>query len=258
MGRACAGAYAREKARIVVTGRNQKDIDDTVSELRDLGAPDAFGFQCDLADPARIKSLFDTLGERWGELHTLINMAGPLEAQEGGDFAGLSDESWMYYFNVGVMSVVRCSREALPLMRNAGWGRIVNVSSITSRLGQPPEAGYAVAKAAVNALSKNMAWGLAKENILVNCVVPGAFYTPLMAQGMDYTDPDKSRYARGDLADSARWIAETYGTRSVGAIGRVAAAEEIVPHILLLGSQANSYLVGANIAVDGGTDFSTG
>jgi 3-oxoacyl-[acyl-carrier protein] reductase len=258
MGRACALAYSREGARIVVTGRNQHDLDTVVSELRALGSPDAFGIRCDIADPLSIVSVFDTIAARWGELHTLINMAGPVEPQGGTHFADLSDEGWLYYHNAGLMSVVRCSRQALPLMRNAGWGRIVNISSITSRLGQPPEAGYMVTKAAINALTKNMAWGLAKEDILVNCVVPGAFDTPLLAEGMLRTDPGQNRYSRGDLVSAADWIGDTYGRRSVGVIGRVARPEEVVPHVLLLGSRANSYVTGVNFPVDGGTDFPTG
>ena len=258
MGRACAVAYARERARIVVTGRSQHDVDETVEELKDLGARDAFGVRCDVAHPDQIDALFVQITTRWNELNTLVNMAGPLERQPGNDFSELSDESWQYYFNVGLMSVVRCSRAALPLMRKAGWGRIINISSITSRLGQPAEAGYAVAKAGVNALSKNMARGLAKDNILVNCVSPGAFYTPLMTGVMDQVDPNNVKYIRGDLASTADCIADVFGARSVGAIGRVANSDEIVPHVLLLGSRTNTYLVGANIPVDGGTDFSDG
>jgi 3-oxoacyl-[acyl-carrier protein] reductase len=258
MGRACAVAYAKEQARIVVTGRHQLGIDETVAQLRELGSPDAFGFQCDLAEPARIVALFAEIGQRWGELNTLINMAGPVEPQKATNFADLSDEGWLYYHNVGLMSVVRCSREALPLMRKAGWGRIVNISSITSRLGQPPEVGYMVTKAAINALTKNMAFGLAKEDILVNCVVPGAFDTPLLAEAMTRSDPHQRTYSGANLISAAKWIADTYGSRSVGAVGRVALADEVVPYVMLLGSRANSYVVGASIPVDGGTDFSVG
>ena len=64
------------------------------------------------------------------------------------------------------MSVVRCTRAAVPLMRKAGWGRVINISSISARVGQSFEAPYMTAKAGLNALSKNMAWALAKRRHL--------------------------------------------------------------------------------------------
>jgi NAD(P)-dependent dehydrogenase (short-subunit alcohol dehydrogenase family) len=142
-------------------------------------------------------------------------------------------------------------------MRQSGWGRVINISSILSRIAGPGEAPYMTAKSGLNALSKNMAWTLAKENILVNTVTPGAVHTEAIRNYMVLSGVSQE-YDVNDLSDVARYLNAMYGGRVTGAIGRVADPDEVVPILLLLGSPANTYIVGANVAVDGGTDFSTG
>lgn len=219
MGRQAALAFAREAARVVVTARGQEALAQTVEALREAGAPDAFGVRADAAD--------------------------------------VPDEQWRHYFDVGIMSVVRCTRAALPLMRKAGWGRVINISSISSRLGLPMEAPYMTAKAGLNALSKNRAWALAAENILVNTVTSGVVNTEALRHFVESTDTDH-RYDPDNLQDVWQWMRSTFGSRYAGVIGRIAVAEEITSLLLLLGSRANTYIVGANDPIDGGTDFSSG
>jgi 3-oxoacyl-[acyl-carrier protein] reductase len=257
LGREAAIAFAREGARVAVSGRGGEALQRTVETLKEQGAPDAFGLHVDVRDPASIERLFREIESRWGELNTLINMVGPTEPSPGQHFAEVPDEAWQYYLDVGIMSVVRCTRAAIPLMRQAGWGRVVNISSVSARVGLPMEAPYMTAKGGLNALSKNMAWALAKEGILVNTVTPGVFWTEATQQYMDLSGAT-DRYGTHDLAGVLNWMQEVNPGRYGGVIGRIALPEELVPLLLLLGSPANSYIVGANIPVDGGTDFSSG
>ena len=257
LGRQAAVAFAGEGARVIVSARGADELQRTVAALREAGAAEAFGVVADVGDPASIESLFATIEQRWGSLNTLINMVGPTQPSQGRTFLEVPDEQWRYYIDVGVMSVVRCTRAAVPLMRKAGWGRVINISSISSRLGVPTEAPYMTAKAALNALSKNMAWALAQEGILVNTVTPGVFHTEALRHYMEATAASHG-YDPGNLADVWRWMRETQGERYAGTIGRIALPSELAPLLLLLGSPANSYIVGANIAIDGGTDFSGG
>jgi NAD(P)-dependent dehydrogenase (short-subunit alcohol dehydrogenase family) len=257
LGRDAAIAFAREGARVVVTGRGSEAIDDTVQLLRQAGSQDAFGQQVDLQNLASIDALFDEIDGRWGGLNTLVNMAGPTQPSEGRNFSEVPDEQWQYYFDVGIMSAVRCTRAALPLMRKAGWGRVINISSVSSRLGLPFEAPYMTAKGGLNALTKNMAWTLAEEGILVNAVTPGVFRTEGTQQFMELSRVT-GRYDPDDLSDIWTWMREVNGGRHGGVIGRVALPQELAPLLLLLGSPANTYLVGTNLPVDGGTDFSIG
>lgn len=255
LGRVTALAYAREGARIVITARGADRLARVVDELREAGSPDAFGVETDASNLDSINALFAQIESRWGQLNTLINMVGATEPSKGRAFYEVPDADWQYYFQVDVMSVVRCTRAALPLMRKAGWGRVVNISSISSRVGMPFEAPYMSSKAALNALSKNMAWALAKEGILVNTVTPGVYHTEALRHYMEVTGAAKN-YDPENLEEIYAWMLEQQGGRCAGAIGRIALPDEIVPLIVLLGSRGNSYLVGANIAADGGTDFS--
>lgn len=257
LGRAAALAFAQEGARVVVAGRGAEALDSTVAALRGAGARDAFGVQTDVSDLSSIEALFRQIGTRWGELNTLINMVGPTQPSTGRDFLEVPDEQWRYYFDVGIMSVVRCTRAAVPLMRKAGWGRVINISSVSARVGLPMEAPYMTAKAGLNGLSKNMAWALAREEILVNTVTPGVFKTDGTRSYMEATGAT-DRYDPDNLADIWTWMREVYGGRHGGVIGRVALASEIGSLLLFLGSRANTYMAGANIPIDGGTDFSTG
>jgi 3-oxoacyl-[acyl-carrier protein] reductase len=256
LGRDAALAFAREGARVVVSGRGSEAIDETVEALQQAGSPDAFGVQVDVQDPASIEGFFKQIDERWGELNTLINMVGPNVPSEGRDFTEVPDEQWRFYLDVGIMSVVRCSRAAVPLMRKSGWGRVINISSISAHIGLPFEAPYMTAKGGLHALSKNMAWALAKEGILVNTVTPGVFRTEGTRQFMELSGV-ADRHDPDDLAAVWSWTREI-SDRHGGVMGRVALPQELAPLLLLLGSPANSYIVGANIPVDGGTDFSSG
>lgn len=257
LGREAALAFAREGARVVVTGRGADALARAVADLEEAGAPDAFGVQADVGDLASIEAAFAEIDGRWGELNTLINMAGPTDPSPGADFSEVPDEAWRRYLEVGIMSVVRCTRAAVPLMRRAGWGRVVNISSVSSRVGSAFEAPYVTAKAGLNGLTKNMAWALARENILINTVTPGVFTTEALRYYMQVTGAAE-QYDPENLADVWSWMREVQGGRHGGVIGRVALPEEINPLLLLLGSPANSYIVGANIPIDGGTDFSVG
>jgi NAD(P)-dependent dehydrogenase (short-subunit alcohol dehydrogenase family) len=258
MGREAALAFAREGARVAVSARGDDALNATVAQLREAGAPDAFGVQTDAGDLASIEALFAQIDARWGELHTLINMVGPTEPTPCANFADVPDERWQYYLNVGIMSVVRCTRCALPLMRKAGWGRVINISSTSARLGLPFEAPYMTAKGGLNALSKNMAWALAKEDILVNTVTPGVFRTEALRHFMEATGAT-SKYSPDNLEDVWSWmVGDMQAGRHAGAIGRVALPTEASSLLLLLGSRANTYIAGANISIDGGTDYSPG
>lgn len=257
MGRNTAFGFAREGACVAVTARTQEALDALVPALKAAGAMDAIGLRCDVGNREDIDATFAEIDRRWGRLNTLINMAGPTRPPGGNDFLEIPDENWQWYFDIGVMSIVRCTRAAVPLMRKAGWGRVINISSIMARIAGPGEAPYMAAKSALGALTKNMAWHLAKEGILVNTVTPGAVFTEATRGYMEKSGAASS-YDVNSLTEVARYLMDLYGGRVTGAIGRVGLPEEIVPLLLLLGSKANGYIVGVDIPMDGGTDYSTG
>jgi NAD(P)-dependent dehydrogenase (short-subunit alcohol dehydrogenase family) len=248
MGRATALCLAEEGARVCILARGQQALDEAVAQLAAAGSPNAFGLSVDLGNAGAIEAAFQTIGQRWGELNCLVNTIGP----QAGHFFELTDDDFFAHFNMGTMSAVRCVRAALPLLRKASWARIVNVSAHSTKRQAPGLISYTAAKSALTSISKNLAKTLAPENILVNTVSPGTFLSAaftenlrpiLEPKGIDPTDP----YAVN------RWIAEEYGEPAD--LGRAGRVEEIGPVIAFLVSKRNSYMTGANINVDGGSDF---
>lgn len=250
MGLAAARCFARDGARVVILARDQAGIDSAVAELVELGAAEAWGISMDLIDAASIDDAFAQIGDRWGELNTLVNAAGP-----GGGlstFEEIPDSEWIETFEIGALSAARCTRAALPLLRAAEWARVVNVSAHSTKRQSATLAAYTAAKAAMTSISKNMSLALGAEEILVNTVSPGSFASDGFKAGMRAmaSDPDLDP---DDLYDCMEWIRQDFGHPAH--LPRAGDPDEIGPVIAFVGSKLNSYMTGANINVDGGSDF---
>jgi NAD(P)-dependent dehydrogenase (short-subunit alcohol dehydrogenase family) len=251
MGRAAAEAIAGEGARVAVLARGRAALDDTTAALRAAGARDAAGIPTDLTDTAQVEAAFAAVAERWGELNVLINVAGPVDVGVR-RFEDLDDGEWHATFDIGTLSAARCVRAALPLLRAAGWARIVNVSAHSTRRQSADIVGYTAAKAALTSLSKNLSLSLAPEGILVNTVSPGSFLSEGMRGYLRALPPERN-VDPDDLRDAMRIIAEDFGHPSH--LGRAGDPREIGPVIAFLASRVNSYMTGADVNVDGGSDF---
>lgn len=248
MGRAIAEVLAAEGARVAVMARGQAAVDETVARLIELGSPDAFGLSVDLTDAGSIAEAFAAVGARWGSLNSLIHTLGPND----GFFDDLDDVGWDTAMNIGLMSAVRSVRSALPLLRAAEWGRIVTFAAHSIQRQNPRLVAYTASKAALTSMTKNLAKSLGPEGILVNCVSPGTIVTAsftehlsdiLQAEGLDATDP----------VDVMTWIANTF--HQPADLGRAGLPDEVATAAVYLASRRNGYVTGANINVDGGSDF---
>jgi 3-oxoacyl-[acyl-carrier protein] reductase len=255
IGLALAQRLAGEGARLCITGRQQSSIDAAAAQLLEAGAMEAFGLALDLLDPAQISDAYAQLGARWGALNVLVNMAGTSDTPRHASFADYADEEWYRNLDMATLSAVRCARAALPWLRRAEWARIVNVSSIVSRLKTPETAPYATAKAALEALSKTMALTLAADGILVNTVTPGAVVTEALKEWMRAAGAAERCLDPENLRDCQRWVTEDFGGKTSSALGRCASPDEVAAVIAFVGSKTNSFMTGANIVVDGGTDY---
>jgi len=248
MGRAAAECFAADGARVAVLARSRADLDATVVALSRLGSPDAIGLQADLFDSASVEAALRQLGERWGHLNALVNAAGPL-AGELRSFETYSDEEWLGVFNGLLMGAVRTTRAALPLLRKAAWARIVNVSAMSTKRQSPSLVAYTAAKSALTSVSKNLAQSLAPEGILVNTVSPGTFISESFRAALaPIPDVDEN-----DLREVMRYINRNFGHHVF--LDRAADPSEIGPVIAFAASARNTYMTGANINVDGGSDF---
>ena len=249
IGRAAAECFARDGARVALLAREQAGLDRAEKELRAAGSPEVVGYRVDLHDDGQVRGAFGAIGERWGEINALVNVPGPASA---GGFEQLSDEDWDEAFHMGTMGAVRCVRAGLPLLRKAEWARIVNLAAMSVKRQSPGLIAYTAAKAAVASMSKNLSRTLAPEGILVNTVSPGIFLSESLVGYLASVAEEKGIDPH-DPVDGHRIMVEEYG-HAVD-LGRAGLPSEIGPVICFLASRTNSYMTGANVNVDGGTDF---
>jgi NAD(P)-dependent dehydrogenase (short-subunit alcohol dehydrogenase family) len=252
MGRAAAECFAAEGARVAVLARGREDLDATVEALDAAGASAAVALAADLTSQAEVEAAIARLADEWGELNVLVNAAGPVGVGIG-RFDGVDDDEWLATFDIGTLSAVRCVRAALPLLRAASWARIVNVSAHSTKRQSADIVAYTAAKAALTSLSKNLSLSLAPDGILVNTVSPGSFASAGL-RGYVASLPPERNADPDDLVDIMRVIAEDFGHPAH--LGRAAEPAEIGPVIAFVASKCNSYMTGADINVDGGSDFS--
>jgi 3-oxoacyl-[acyl-carrier protein] reductase len=247
MGRAAAQCFADDGARVAVIARSVAQLDDVIDDLTLRGSPDAVGVVADVTDAEQISEAFAEVGERWGgELNILVNAVGP---SVRGGFEALGDDQWQEAIELGAMSMVRCVRAALPLLRRADWARIVNFSATSTKRQGASLVAYTAAKSMVASVSKNLSLSLAPDEILVNVISPGSVASEGLVGwartvGVDGADPYQLMGA----------ITEHFGHPAH--LPRAGLPEEIGPVVAFLASRRNSYMTGANVNVDGGTDFS--
>ena len=143
------------------------------------GAGAALPLRADATKDDEVAGAFEEIEATWGEVHALVNAVGPSGA---GRFEDLSDEDWLRVFDQGALTAVRCIRHALPLLRRAEWGRIVNITAVSVQHQSTGLIGYTASKAALASITKNLARSLAANGILVNAVAPGPVLTgPIQA-----------------------------------------------------------------------------
>ena len=248
MGRAIAERLAVEGAQVAVLARGRDALDETVAALHRIGSTGSLGLSVDVTERDQVDAAFAELGGTWGSLNVLVNTLGP----GAGRFEQLEDRDWDASFDLGVMAAVRCVRAGLPLLRAAEWARIVNVSAHSTQRQSPLIVAYTAAKAALTSVSKNLSKSLAPEGILVNTVSPGSIVTASFseglreifeAEGLDATDP----------YDVMAWIEEHF--HQPADLGRAGLPEEVASLTAYLASRTNGYVTGADVNVDGGSDF---
>jgi 3-oxoacyl-[acyl-carrier protein] reductase len=245
IGLAVAERIAAEGGRIAVLGRNLKRLERAKAAVEEVGAGAVLALPADVTSDDEVCAAFGEIDARWGVVNALINAVGPSGA---GRFEDLSDEAWVRAFDQGALTAVRCIRHALPLLRRAKWGRIVNITAVSVQHQSTGLIGYTASKAALASITKNLARSLAADGILVNAVAPGPVLTaPIQAAVRAAAgDPD-------DRHDAYRVMSDQYGS-SVD-LGRVADPAELAEVVAFCASPANTYMTGAHINVDGGSDF---
>ena len=190
-GRAAAILLAKAGARVVVVDRELALAEHTVKTIATFGG-EAFGFPADLTHARDCAAMVEAALDRYGRLDLLDNNVG---IGSRGTVLDETEENWRRVMQVNVDTMFLAAKHAIPAMRRAGGGAIVNVSSI-SALRPRGLTVYSVSKGAVIALTRAMAVDHGPDGIRVNCVAPGPVYTPMVYQkGMSEAARDQRRKA---------------------------------------------------------------
>ncbi len=190
---------------------------------------------CDVTHAAECQHLIDETVRRFGRLDILFNNAGIILRNR--NIEATTEDEWDATMDTNVKSIYLLSRAALPHLRAAGGGSIVNTSSYLGLVGTTGLAAYAASKGAVINLTRAMALDHARENIRVNCICPGSVDTDMIQAAW---------HAYGDFDEAARLWASKHPMQ------RIATPQEIARVVLFLASEDSSFVTGAAVPVDGG------
>jgi len=234
IGRACAVAFAKEGAGIALAGRRPEPLDAARAEIQAAGGQ-AHITLCDVTVRADVERALADAEKHFGRLTCIVNNAGKLLVANA---EGTSDEDWDALLAANLTSTFLVSRAALPALRRAGGGSIINMSSSSSGIvSMKQRVAYSSAKAGVIGLTHAMALDHAAERIRVNVICPAMVETE-MVQGLYSMHPDPAAALKARL-----------GTIPMGRFGR---ADDVAHLAVYLASDESSWMTGVALPLDGG------
>jgi glucose 1-dehydrogenase len=233
IGKAVALAFAKSKeySGIVVNGRKMEEVQEVADLVKSTGC-DSIAIQADMSKESDCIKLIEGANKRFGRIDVLVNNAG---IQQDVPFEDTTTEEWYKIIGVDLTGPFVCSREAVKHMENQDrkGGCIINISSVHQTIPKPHFIPYATSKAGVEMMTKTMALELAKDNIRVNLVAPGAIQTDMNIELKENNT---------ELQKVLKQIP----------IRRIGSPEEVANVVEFLASDKASYVTGASFFVDGG------
>lgn len=230
IGKATAIEFARAGAKVVLTGRREKEGADVVAEIEKDGGMAAF-IRADVAKQTDVKAMVDFTVDTHGRLDVAFNNAG---VEWMGPLEQATEAEYRRVFDINVWGVLNSMRHEIPVMLKTGGGAIVNTSSVAGHVGMGQVSIYIASKHAVEGLTKALALEFAKQNIRINAVAPAAVATDMV---------DRFAGKEGEMRDSLA---------SLHPVGRIGTSEEIAAAVLYLCSDDAKFTTGTSLALDGG------
>ncbi len=231
-GKATSVLFAREGARVLLVDSTAQRAEETLTMIEDEGG-EASVFEADVTRADDCKSMVEAAIDRYGRLDILDNIVGIFRR---GTVVEVDEEDWDLIMNINVKSIVLASKFAIPRMVESGGGSIINMSSIAG-LRAYNSTPYTTSKAAIVGLSMSMAIDHGRDNVRVNCIAPGAIYTPMVAPlisdevrkhrreasplGTEGTAWDVAWAAVYLASDESRWVTGTVLTVDAGVTATV-------------------------------------
>lgn len=235
IGRACVKRMAGEGAQVAIFDLLASEGEALARDLKAQGHKVAF-WKVDVSDEAGVKAAIDAAAHHFGGLSILVNNAGISGSPKPTD--QVTEDEWDRVQAVNVKGVYFATKHAIPHLRQAKGGSIVNLSSIAGLIGVGNLAPYHASKGAVRLMTKNDAITYASEGIRVNSIHPGYIWTPMVENHLRATAPD---------LEAAKAAAG-----SVHPIGHMGEPDDIAWAAVFLASDEAKFITGAELAVDGG------
>ena len=224
IGGAIARVFHQMGANVAISGTRREALETLANELGDR----VFVCPANLSDAVSVEALIPAAEAAMGGLDILVNNAG---ITRDNLFVRMKDEEWADVMRVNLESTFRLSRAAAKSMMRKRYGRIISITSIIGTTGNPGQANYAAAKAAIVGMSKSLAFEVASRNITVNCLAPGFIETPM-------TDVLNEKQRESTLQRVP--------------VGRLGTPAEIAAGALYLASREAGYVTGQTLHVNGG------
>jgi 3-oxoacyl-[acyl-carrier protein] reductase len=229
IGKAIALAFAEQGADIILTSSRSMQTLHEVAEFLTQQGRQCLALETDVSQKESVEALFQTIDETFDHLDILVNNAGIIRR---GTLESMAEEDWDAVLQVNLTGTFNCCKEAAERMKVHQRGKIINISSVASKLGDITSApGYGPSKAAVDNLTKTLALHLAPHNINVNAIAPHAIETEMSAQWSE---------------ERRRTIIESIPLKRLGTPEEVAAAA------LFLASEDSDFITGEILDVNGG------
>ena len=239
LGKATALEFAAEGANVMLFSRGEELLRDTQAEIRELTGKEPAFTVGDVTRPEDIQRAVDNTVDKFGPIFVLVNNAGGPPA---GTFDDFSDAAWQKAYELNLLSYIRTIRAVLPSMRQLGMGRIVNFTSSSVKQVLENLILSNTFRLGVMGLTKTLSQELGKENILVNVMGPGRIETARIQQ------LDQIRAAKAGIS-----LEQVYENMvKTIPLGRYGTPEEFAKLAVFLCSEANTYITGQTVLVDGG------
>jgi meso-butanediol dehydrogenase/(S,S)-butanediol dehydrogenase/diacetyl reductase len=233
IGRACALGFAQEGAQVAIVGRKKPPLDAVAREIEASGGK-ALAVTCDVTSRASVEAAVAAASKHFDGLNVVVNNAGAIVV---GTVEGTSDEDWNQVMATNLTGTFFVSRAAIPNLRAAGGGSIVNIGSYLGIVARKQRAAYCAAKAGVAGLTRAMALDHAHDKIRVNCICPAITETEMATQSLAKApDPEAARKQR---------------TAEIP-LGRFGKPEDIAFMAVFLASDESSWMTGVSLPLDGG------
>jgi NAD(P)-dependent dehydrogenase (short-subunit alcohol dehydrogenase family) len=229
LGKAMARGLALAGADVVLASRTESELKASLAEVLDGTGRRGCYVVADMTKREEVTKLACGALERMGRVDVLINNASVNIAQP---IDLVTDEAWDVVLETNLTSVMALTRALVPQMRSRKWGRIVHISSVMAFVSKEKRNAYSAAKAGLIGMTRASALELGQEGVTVNCIAPGPFLT--------------------DVSGRAPSAAEKADYAQATALNRLGDPDELVGPILMLASEAGSYVTGQVLVVDGG------